>query len=336
LEVVSHKGTAEDTIAAFFAQAAVERMTPALAIKDLRKVYDNNVAALRGISLDVEEGDFFALLGPNGAGKSTTIGIIFSLVNKTGGTIEIFGIDIDKDFAGAKQHIGIVPQEFNFNLFEKVIDIVINQGGYYGLPPVIARERAEKYLQKLGLWDKRNDRARELSGGMKRRLMIARALVHEPRLLILDEPTAGVDIEMRRSMWEFLREINEAGTTIILTTHYLEEAESLCRNIAIIDHGSIVHHSSMRELLQQLHTEMFILDVRGDVPQALNIPGFPCERIDEHSIEVVVDRAQDINALFSHLSDQGIVVNSMRNKSNRLEEMFVSLLTQEPAQAAVA
>lgn len=311
-------------------------MTPALAIKDLRKVYDNDVAALRGISLNVMEGDFFALLGPNGAGKSTTIGIIFSLVNKTGGTVEIFGIDIDKDFPGAKQHIGIVPQEFNFNLFDKVIDIVINQGGYYGLPSKIARERAEKYLRKLGLWDKRNDRARELSGGMKRRLMIARSLVHEPRLLILDEPTAGVDIEMRRLMWDFLREINAGGTTIILTTHYLEEAESLCRNIAIIDHGSIVHHSSMRELLQQLHTEMFILDVRGEVPQALDIPGFTCAPIDGHSLEVAVDREQDINELFSHLSAQGIVVTSMRNKANRLEEMFVSLLSQPPVVEARA
>lgn len=309
-------------------------MTPALAIKDLRKVYDNDVEALRGISLNVEEGDFFALLGPNGAGKSTTIGIIFSLVNKTGGTLEIFGIDIDRDFSAAKQHVGIVPQEFNFNLFEKTMDIVVTQGGYYGLPPAIARERAEKYLRKLGLWEKRNDRARELSGGMKRRLMIARALVHEPRLLILDEPTAGVDIEMRRSMWKFLREINAGGTTIILTTHYLEEAESLCRNIAIIDHGTIVHHSSMRELLQQLHAEMFILDVRGEIPAALEVAGFPCQRIDEHCLEVVVDRDQNINDLFTALSEMGIVVSSMRNKANRLEEMFVSLLSAPPGEAA--
>ena len=281
-------------------------MTAALSIRDLSKVYANNVHALRGISLDVREGDFFALLGPNGAGKSTTIGILFSLINKSGGKVE----------------------EFNFNLFEKVGHIVVTQGGYYGLPPKLAEERAEKYLKKLGLWEKRNDRARELSGGMKRRLMIARALVHEPRLLILDEPTAGVDIEMRRSMWEFLRELNGAGTTIILTTHYLEEAESLCRNIAIIDEGSIVHHSSMKELLRQLHTEMFILDLRGEIAEEVEIPGFPSKRLDDHTLEVMKDRDQDLNELYARLTEQGIEVASMRNKSNRLEEMFVSLLTQ--------
>ena len=263
----------------------------------------------------MEEGDFFALLGPNGAGKSTTIGILFSLVNKSSGTVEIFGVDIDKDFARAKKQIGIVPQEFNFNMFECVIDIVVTQGGYYGLPRELARERAEKYLRKLGLWEKRLDRGRELSGGMKRRLMIARALVHEPRLLILDEPTAGVDIEMRRALWEFLREINAGGTTIILTTHYLEEAENLCRNIAIIDHGVIVQNSSMRELLQQLHTEMFILDVRSELPEEISIAGFPCRRIDPHSLEVVVDRDQDINQLFTALSEQGMEIASMRNKT---------------------
>lgn len=302
-------------------------MTAALSIRDLSKVYSNNVQALRGISLDVQEGDFFALLGPNGAGKSTTIGILFSLINKSGGRVEIFGIDIDKDFPAAKKHIGIVPQEFNFNLFEKVEHIVTTQGGYYGLPPDLARQRAEKYLRKLGLWDKRQDRSRALSGGMKRRLMIARALVHEPRLLILDEPTAGVDIEMRRSMWEFLRELNAGGTTIILTTHYLEEAESLCRNIAIIDEGTIVHNSSMRELLRQLHTEKFVLDVRQTLSDELAIPGFPCEIVDPHTLEVVVDKDQDINTLFEALSQQGIAVSSMRNKANRLEEMFVSLLS---------
>ncbi len=302
-------------------------MTAALEIQDLRKVYDNNVEALKGISLRVDEGDFFALLGPNGAGKSTTIGILFSLVNKSGGSVQVFGVDIDEDFPGAKKHVGIVPQEFNFNLFEKVEHIVVTQGGYYGLPPALAKERAEKYLKKLGLWEKRNDRARELSGGMKRRLMIARALVHEPRLLVLDEPTAGVDIEMRRSMWEFLQELNDNGTTIILTTHYLEEAESLCRNIAIIDQGSIVHHSSMRELLAQLHTEMFLLDIRGTLPTALEIEGFPTRAIDDHTLEVVVDRDQDINQLFQALSLQGVEVSSMRNKANRLEEMFVSLLS---------
>jgi ABC-2 type transport system ATP-binding protein len=302
-------------------------MTAALAIRDLRKVYDNDVEALRGISLEVKEGDFFALLGPNGAGKSTTIGILFSLINKTGGTVEVFGIDTDKDFPAAKQHIGIVPQEFNFNLFERVDHIVTTQGGYYGLPPKLAEERAEKYLRKLGLWDKRKDRARELSGGMKRRLMIARALVHEPRLLVLDEPTAGVDIEMRRSMWEFLQELNQSGTTIILTTHYLEEAESLCRNIAIIDQGAIVHNSSMRSLLAQLHTEMFLLDVRSPLPADIEIPGFPCRVIDETTLEVAVDRDQGINPLFAALNGKGIEVASMRNKSNRLEEMFVSLLS---------
>jgi ABC-2 type transport system ATP-binding protein len=302
-------------------------MTAALEIQDLSKVYGNDVHALRGISLMVKEGDFFALLGPNGAGKSTTIGILFSLINKTSGRVEVFGVDIDKDFPGAKKHIGIVPQEFNFNLFEKVEHIVVTQGGYYGLPPALARERAEKYLKKLGLWEKRKDSARELSGGMKRRLMIARALVHEPRLLILDEPTAGVDIEMRRSMWEFLQELNASGTTIILTTHYLEEAESLCRNIAIIDQGNIVHHSSMRDLLRQLHTEMFLLDIRGEVPNDLEIPGFPSQAVDEHTLEVVVDRDQDINELFAALTARGVEVSSMRNKSNRLEEMFVSLLS---------
>lgn len=311
-------------------------MTAALAIRDLRKTYGNQFEALKGISLEVEEGDFFALLGPNGAGKSTTIGIIFSLVNKSSGTVQIFDVDIDEDFPAAKQYIGIVPQEFNFNLFEKVIDIVVTQGGYYGLPLAVARERAEKYLRKLGLWEKRDNRARELSGGMKRRLMIARALVHEPRLLILDEPTAGVDIEMRRSMWEFLREINEGGTTIILTTHYLEEAESLCRNIAIIDEGSIVHHSSMRDLLAQLNTEMFVLDVRDPLPHAIELGGFPFERLDDHCLEVVVDREQDINTLFKLLTEQGICITSLRNKSNRLEEIFVSLLGGGDAEGASA
>jgi ABC-2 type transport system ATP-binding protein len=308
-------------------------MTAALTIRDLRKVYASGVQALKGISLDVEEGDFFALLGPNGAGKSTTIGILFSLVNKSGGTVEVFGIDIDKNFPLAKKQLGIVPQEFNFNMFEKVLDIVVTQGGYYGLSHQVALERAEFFLEKLGLWEKRGDRARELSGGMKRRLMIARALVHKPRLLVLDEPTAGVDIEMRRSMWDFLREINAEGTTIILTTHYLEEAESLCRNIAIIDHGLIVKNSSMRELLQQLHTEMFVLDVRSRLAGNISIEGFPCQRLDSHSLEVVVDRDQDINQLFAALSAQGIEIASMRNKSNRLEEMFVSLLSEAPPAA---
>ena len=303
-------------------------MTTALAIRDLRKVYGNGVEALKGISLTVEEGDFYALLGPNGAGKSTVIGILFSLINKSGGSVEIFGIDIDEDFARAKKAIGIVPQEFNFNNFERVMDIVVTQGGYYGLPPGLARQRAEIYLKELGLWERRSDQVRELSGGMKRRLMIARSLVHQPRLLILDEPTAGVDIEMRRSMWDFLRNINAAGTTIILTTHYLEEAENLCRNIAIIDRGRIIEHSGMRELLQQLHTEKFILDLRRELPREFSLADFHCEVLDPKTLEVWVDKDQHMNAMFEAVSAQGVEVASMRNKANRLEEMFVSLLTE--------
>ena len=298
----------------------------ALTIENLTKTYANDFQALRGISLNVERGDFFALLGPNGAGKSTTIGIIFSLIDKTSGKVNICGIDIDQDFPTAKKHVGIVPQEFNFNVFEKVKHIVITQGGYYGLPRALAEERAEKYLKILGLWDKRNETARSLSGGMKRRLMIARALVHEPELLILDEPTAGVDIEMRRAMWDFLRELNESGTTIILTTHYLEEAETLCRNIAIIDAGQIIHDGSMRDLLRELHTETFVLDAAQPLPPGLEIPGYPTVVVDAHSVEVVVDKHQGLNALFAELSRQGIEIQSLRNKTNRLEEMFVSLL----------
>ena len=303
-------------------------MATALAIRDLRKVYGNGVEALKGISLTVEEGDFYGLLGPNGAGKSTIIGILFSLVNKSSGSVEIFGINIDEDFARAKKAIGIVPQEFNFNNFERVMDIVVTQGGYYGLPLGLARQRAEMYLKELGLWERRNDQVRELSGGMKRRLMIARSLVHQPRLLILDEPTAGVDIEMRRSMWGFLRDINAAGTTIILTTHYLEEAENFCRNIAIIDHGQIIEHSGMRELLQQLRTEKFILDLRGELPAEFSLADFHCEVLDPKTLEVWVNRDQHMNAMFEAVSAQGVEVASMRNKANRLEEMFVSLLTE--------
>ena len=299
----------------------------ALDIKNLSKTYGNDVHALRGIDLSVERGDFFALLGPNGAGKSTTIGILFSLINKSGGQIKVCDIDIDENFSEAKRLIGIVPQEFNFNVFEKVRNIVVTQGGYYGLPRAVAEERADKYLKKLGLWDKRNDVGRELSGGMKRRLMIARALVHEPALLVLDEPTAGVDIEMRREMWDFLRELNENGTTIILTTHYLEEAEMLCRNIAIIDQGNIVHKSSMKDLLRQLHTETFVLDSRSHVPETIAIGSFGVQRLDEHTLEVEVDKDQNLNAVFEALSKEGIEITSMRNKTNRLEEMFVSLLS---------
>ncbi|MFT4520734.1 MAG: ABC-2 type transport system ATP-binding protein [Halioglobus sp.] len=301
-------------------------MIPALTIENLRKVYDDGFEALKGVSFVVEEGDFYALLGPNGAGKSTTIGIICSLVSKTGGKVSVFDVDIDEDFPAAKKHIGIVPQEFNFNMFEKGIDIVVNQAGYYGLPPALARERAEKYLRELGLWEKRNVPSRMLSGGMKRRLMIARALVHEPRLLILDEPTAGVDIEMRRSMWDFLKSINEAGTTIILTTHYLEEAEALCRNIGIISQGNIVENSSMKDLLRRLHTEVFILDCVEELPQSFTIEGFETQRADAHTLEVAVDKGQHINAVFTQLDLQGIHISSMRSRANRLEEMFVSLV----------
>lgn len=301
-------------------------MTTALSIKDLRKVYNNGFEALKGISFDVQEGDFFALLGPNGAGKSTTLGIVSSLVNKSSGQVEVFGYNLDTDASKAKCELGVVPQEFNFNMFEKVEDIVITQAGYYGIPATEAKKRSEFYLRKLGLWDKRNEPSRSLSGGMKRRLMIARALMHEPRLLILDEPTAGVDIELRRSMWEFLREINAKGTTIILTTHYLEEAESLCRNIGIIDRGNIITNTSMRELLQQLNTETFILDISPAQTECPQLEGYQVTLQGDHTLLVDVEKSQGLNQVFSQLSEQGIEVTSMRNKSNRLEELFVSLV----------
>jgi ABC-2 type transport system ATP-binding protein len=307
-------------------------MTTALSIRNLTKVYDNGFEALKGIDLDVRQGDFFALLGPNGAGKSTTIGIICSLVRKSGGSVEIFGIDVDKDFSRAKRDIGVVPQEFNFNQFEKTFDIVRTQAGYFGLSDELAAERAEKYLRLLDLWDKKDTVSRMLSGGMKRRLMIARALVHEPKLLILDEPTAGVDIELRRSMWSFLQKINEQGTTIILTTHYLEEAESLCRNIAIINHGRIVQNTSMKELLRQLSKEVFILDVEQTLPAAPEISGYPLRLIDEHTLEVEVEKTVSLNKLFEALSERDIQVVSMRNKANRLEELFVSLVENKAGQ----
>ena len=299
---------------------------PALAIKQLSKTYDDKFEALKGIDLNVAPGDFFALLGPNGAGKSTTIGIICSLVRKTAGTVKIFGHDIDQDFSLAKQYVGVVPQEFNFNQFEKPIDILINQAGYYGIPAKLARERAEKYLKQLALWDKRDTPSRTLSGGMKRRLMIARALIHEPKLLVLDEPTAGVDIELRRSMWAFLQEINRQGTTIILTTHYLEEAESLCRNVAIIDHGEIVKNTSIRELLTQLNTETFVLDTKEQLDHCPQVAGYPLKQVDGHSLEVAVEKSQSINELFAALTEQGIHVVSMRNKTNRLEELFFTMV----------
>ncbi|MEZ5501927.1 MAG: ABC transporter ATP-binding protein [Halioglobus sp.] len=301
-------------------------MLPALKIENLSKVYGNGLAALKGISLTVEQGDFFALLGPNGAGKSTTIGIICSLVSKTGGKVSVFDVDIDENFPAAKRHIGIVPQEFNFNQFEKAIDIVVNQAGYYGLAPGLARERAERYLRELGLWEQRDVPARMLSGGMKRRLMIARSLVHQPRLLILDEPSAGVDIEMRRSMWDFLRRINGQGTTIILTTHYLEEAEALCRHIAIINHGEIVENTSIKTLLRKLSRETFILDCVEQVPSGFAIDGFATRQVDDHTLEVEVKKGQDLNEVFMALGDQGIRISSMRNRANRLEEMFVNLV----------
>ena len=300
-------------------------MTHALSIQNLSKIYKNGVVALHGIDLTVEQGDFFALLGPNGAGKSTTIGIISSLVNKSVGTVKVFGHDLDTELAAAKACIGLVPQEYNFNQFEPVIEILVNQAGYYGIPRLIANERAELYLNQLGLWDKRRENARDLSGGMKRRLMIARALVHQPRLLILDEPTAGVDIEIRHSMWNFLHEINAAGTTIILTTHYLEEAEQLCRNIAIIDEGRIVENTSMRQLLGRMDMYTLVLDLSKPLAHAPVLPGFASRRIDEHTLEVVVANKANITELFAALSVQNIAVSSLRNKTNRLEELFIRL-----------
>ena len=300
----------------------------ALVLTNLRKIYRTGNEALRGIDLTVEDGDFFALLGPNGAGKSTTIGIISSLVRKSGGRVEIFGVDIDADFSLAKSYIGIVPQEINFSQFETVLEILLNQAGYYGIPRKAALERAEKYLSQLSLWERREEVSRNLSGGMKRRLMIARALVHEPRLLILDEPTAGVDIEIRRSMWEFLSRLNRQGTTIILTTHYLEEAEQLCRNIAIIDGGRIVEHSSMRELLATLNKETFVLDSAEVLPASFARGAFALVRVDDHCLEVELDRGRNLNEVFAQLSMQGITVTSMRNKANRLEELFLRLVQE--------
>jgi ABC-2 type transport system ATP-binding protein len=298
----------------------------ALSVRGLTKTYRNGVQALKGIDLDVEEGDFFALLGPNGAGKTTLIGIVTSLVNKSAGAVSVFGHDIDRQLDRAKSCIGIVPQEINFNMFESPETIVVNQAGFYGVERKLAHERAEKYLKQLQLWEKRKGIARALSGGMKRRLMIARALMHEPRLLILDEPTAGVDIEIRRSMWEFLREINEQGTTIILTTHYLEEAESLCRNIAIIDGGHIVERDRMSSLLRKLQTETFLLSLRNPVLQVPLLDGYRVALVDDHTLEVEMSKEQSLNDIFARLSGQGIDVVSMRNKVNRLEEMFMRLV----------
>jgi ABC-2 type transport system ATP-binding protein len=298
----------------------------ALSVRGLTKTYRNGVQALKGVDLEVERGDFFALLGPNGAGKTTLIGIITSLINKTSGEARVFGHDIDRELEAAKACIGIVPQEINFNMFETPFTIVVNQAGFYGIPREVARQRAEKYLKQLQLWDKRNGMSRGLSGGMKRRLMIARALMHEPRLLILDEPSAGVDIEIRRSMWEFLREINARGTTIILTTHYLEEAETLCRNIAIINGGRIVERDRMSSLLRRLHVETFVLNLRDSLATTSPLEGYAARLIDDHTLEVEVSKEDNLNDLFARLSALGIEVLSMRNKVNRLEEIFMRLV----------
>ena len=301
-------------------------MAYALEITDLKKTYPGGTEALKGISFAVEEGDFYALLGPNGAGKSSTIGIIGSLVTKTAGKVKIFGIDVDEDLALAKTMLGVVSQEINFSGFEKVIDIVVTQAGFYGIPKSIALPKVEKMLKRLGLWDKRNDQSRTLSGGYKRRVMIAKALIHEPKLLILDEPTAGVDIELRREMWTFLKEINENGTTIILTTHYLEEAEQLCRNIGIIDGGLIVENTSMRNLLSRLNVQGFVFDLESPLDKAPEIEGFPLKLEDPLTLVVAVNKERSINALFAELSSLGIKVNSMRNESNRLEELFIEMV----------
>jgi ABC-2 type transport system ATP-binding protein len=307
----------------------------ALALRQLTKVYKNGIKALKAIDLEVAEGDFFALLGPNGAGKTTAIGIVTSLVNKTSGTVQVFEHDLDRELEVAKSCIGVVPQEMNFNMFESVFTIVVNQAGFYGIARSLAKQRAEKYLKQLQLWDRRNSIARSLSGGMKRRLMIARALMHEPRLLILDEPTAGVDIEIRRSMWEFLRNINEQGTTIILTTHYLEEAENLCRNIAIIEGGRIIERDSMINVLRKLQTEIFVFNLSESLAEPPHLPGFRTTLADDHTLDVEVSKGQSLNDIFAQLSAQGIQVNSMRNKVNRLEELFVRLVDVS-ARAAVA
>ncbi|APG03342.1 ABC transporter [Luteibacter rhizovicinus DSM 16549] len=308
--------------------------TPALNVTNLRKTYGNGVEALKGISLTVEPGDFYALLGPNGAGKSTLIGILSSLVNSTSGDAEIFGVSIHKHRSEAMRLIGLVPQELNFNQFEKPFDICVNQAGFYGIGRAEASLRAEKYLKELRLWDKAHLQARTLSGGMKRRLMIARAMMNEPKLLILDEPTAGVDIEIRRSMWQFVSGINAAGTTVILTTHYLEEAEQLCRNIAIIDQGRIVQNTSMKSLLATLDVETFVLDVPSAPGVLPVLPGVVLRTLDDHTIEAEMSRSHDLNSLFAALSSHGVTVTSMRNKSNRLEELFVRLVEHSRENAA--
>jgi ABC-2 type transport system ATP-binding protein len=309
-------------------------MTPALDVVQLSKTYKGGLQALKRVDLRVDEGDFFALLGPNGAGKSTLIGIVASLVNKSSGTVRVFGHDLDRDPEGVKSCIGLVPQEFNFNLFLPVVEVVLNQAGYYGIARREARVRAERYLRQLDLWDRRDTEMRRLSGGLKRRLMIARALVHEPRLLILDEPTAGVDIEIRRSMWAFLKDLNAQGTTIILTTHYLEEAESLCRNIAIISRGEIAERSDISTLLGTLHTETFVLNLKGRVSELPQLGGFVLNHVDDCTLEVEMSREHTINGLFDALSRNGIEVISLRNKQNRLERLFLDLVDRRHAEAS--
>lgn len=311
-------------------------MTAALQLTGVTKTYRSGVSALKGIDLTVAPGDFFALLGPNGAGKSTSIGIVSSLVKKTSGTVSIFGHDLDSDLEAAKRQIGVVPQEFNFGQFEKVIDILATQAGYYGIARSRAYEQAEKYLHQLGLWEKRDQQARMLSGGMKRRLMVARALVHEPRLLILDEPTAGVDIELRRSMWDYLTTLNQQGTTIILTTHYLEEAESLCRHIAILDKGEVVENTDMRSLLAKLQQETFVLDISHELNVVPELDDYQIRQPVAGALEVTIRRGQTLNAVFAALSAQGIDVTSLRNKTNRLEELFVSLVEKNLADGGAA
>jgi ABC-2 type transport system ATP-binding protein len=304
-------------------------MTTALEVKNLRKIYQNGLVALKDINLSVKQGDFFALLGPNGAGKTTLIGILTSLVNKTSGQVNIFNHNLDIDPEEAKTFIGLVPQEFNFSIFETVEQIVTYQAGYYGIPAKIARQRAEIYLKQLELWNKRHTMSRNLSGGMKRRLMIARALIHQPKLLILDEPTAGVDIEIRRSMWKFLRQLNEQGTTIILTTHYLEEAESLCKHIAIIDQGEIIEHSSMAELLAKLHMETIILYLATPLLNIVNLEAYPSRQVDAKTLEVDIQTPHNLNDLFAQLSKNNIQVTGMKNKVNRLEELFMRLVKKD-------
>ncbi len=301
-------------------------MSYALEIDNLKKIYSGGTEALKGISLKVNEGDFYALLGPNGAGKSSTIGIIGTLVTKSSGNVKIFGIDLDENVAQAKSMLGVVSQEINFSQFEKVLDIVTTQAGFYGIKKSIAQPKVEKMLKRLGLWDKRHDQARTLSGGFKRRLMIAKALIHEPKLLILDEPTAGVDIELRREMWDFLKEINSNGTTIILTTHYLEEAEQLCRNIGIIDHGEIVVDTSMKELLRKLDVQGFVLDLEDPLKEVPTIKNYSLELEDPLTLIAAVNKEKSINNLFDELNMLNIKVKSMRNESNRLEELFIEMV----------